>query len=396
MRYLLLKSALLFAFVLLLFASALVAQDGRPSAVFTVNEASDTVDATPGDGICADSLGNCTLRAAVTEANLTAARDTINFVDGLAITITLTRGQLSITNPLTITGPGARNLTIQRTTAPNSSLFRLFDVSASTEISGVTLKNGNASTGGAIRALANIVLRDMAMTGNQANAGGAVYFSDLPILVDSVIERCLINGNTARGQGGAVYTAPDTWVKIRSSTLTDNNSQQAGAIANNGWTILVNNTIVRNSARFWSQMVNSPGSTFVLVNNIVGLDAGRSNGSVSGSFGSFGGNIITNSRGSSGWNSNDFLEEPDPHLGNIANNGGPTDSIAPLPESPAIDRGNSCVVFLSGCDDTSDYNVRFDQRGYQRAFGRVDIGAIELNSVPTLTTQIAMPFKRSL
>jgi predicted outer membrane repeat protein len=231
----------------------------------------------------------------------------------------------------------------------------------------------------------------MAMTGNQANAGGAIYFGDLPILVDSVIERCLINGNTARGQGGAVYTSLDTWVKIRSSTLTDNNSQQAGAIANNGWTILVNNTIVRNSARFWSQLVNSPGSTFVLVNNIVGVDAGRSNGSVSGNFGSFGGNIITNSRGSSGWNSNDLLQEADPRIGNLANNGGPTDSIAPLPDSPAIDRGNSCVVFFSGCDGTSDYTVLFDQRGYQRAFGRVDVGAIELNPAATPSEKAYQP-----
>ncbi len=261
-------------------------------------------------------------------------------------------------------------------------MFRLFDINAPTEIRGVTLKNGIGTTGGAIRTSSIIVLSDMAITGNQANAGGAVYFGNPPVLVNSVIERCLISGNVARGQGGAVYTSPDTWVIIRSSTLTDNGAEQAGAIANNGWTILVNNTIVRNSARFWSHLVNAPGSTFVLVNNIVGLDKGRSNGSVSGRFGSWGGNIITNSRGSYGWSTDDFLGDIDPRLGTLANNGGPTDSIAPLLGSPAIDSGSRCVLSISSCDGTSDYWVQFDQRGYRRGVGRVDIGAIEVNSTP--------------
>jgi CSLREA domain-containing protein len=36
---------------------------------FTVNTTEDTVDVNPGDGICADSSGNCSLRAAIMEAN---------------------------------------------------------------------------------------------------------------------------------------------------------------------------------------------------------------------------------------------------------------------------------------------------------------------------------------
>jgi len=141
--------------------------------------------------------------------------------------------------------------------------------------------------------------------------------------------------------------------------LTENNAQQGGAIVNNGWTILVNNTIVRNSARFWSQLVNSPGSKLELVNNIVGLDAGRSSGSVSGSVASLGRNIITNSIGSSGWSESDFLNGVDPRLGILANNGGPTDSIAPLPDSPAINSGENCVTNLRGCFDLFEYSVGF-------------------------------------
>jgi predicted outer membrane repeat protein len=378
MRNLIRNLAFLLTFTLICMAPVKAFDDERPSAVFTVNDSSDTVDVMPGDGICADNFGSCTLRAAVTEANLTTASDTITFAPDLASVINLTRGQLSITNPITIAGPGARNLTIQRTMSPNASSFRLFDITAPLEMSGVTLKNGKGTTGGAIRTTAVIILSEMAITGNQAKAGAAIYFSDTSIVSFSVVERCLINGNVASGQGGAIYTSTDTLVTIHSSTMTGNSAQQAGAIANNGWTILVNNTIVRNSARYLSQVVNTPGSKLELLNNIVGLDSGRSNSSISGSIYSHGGNIITNPAESRGWSATDILKDLDLRLGTLANNGGPTDSMAPLPDSPAIDNGVHCFT----CLGLWEYRVFYDQRGYNRTVGRVDIGAVELNSVP--------------
>lgn len=49
------------------------------ATTFTVKSTADTVDAKPGDGVCADSCGNCTLRAAIMEANAFPGDDTINF-----------------------------------------------------------------------------------------------------------------------------------------------------------------------------------------------------------------------------------------------------------------------------------------------------------------------------
>ena len=51
----------------------------RTSLTFTVNTKGDRSDADPGDGVCDDGLGNCTLRAAIAEANARAVRDTIAF-----------------------------------------------------------------------------------------------------------------------------------------------------------------------------------------------------------------------------------------------------------------------------------------------------------------------------
>jgi hypothetical protein len=46
---------------------------------FVVTSALDTADAAPGNGTCADSMGRCTLRAAMTEADYLAGEDRIEF-----------------------------------------------------------------------------------------------------------------------------------------------------------------------------------------------------------------------------------------------------------------------------------------------------------------------------
>jgi len=53
----------------------------RPAhaSTFAVNSTADTNDANPGDGICDDGSGLCTLRAAIEEANTLAGADIINF-----------------------------------------------------------------------------------------------------------------------------------------------------------------------------------------------------------------------------------------------------------------------------------------------------------------------------
>ncbi len=46
-------------------------------AAFTVDNLRDAGDEVPGDGACATFLGECTLRAAIQEANAHAGHDTI-------------------------------------------------------------------------------------------------------------------------------------------------------------------------------------------------------------------------------------------------------------------------------------------------------------------------------
>jgi CSLREA domain-containing protein len=101
------------------------------AADFTVNTTADAVDVNPGDGICevTATVGDCTLRAAVMEANALAGADTITLPAGL-YTLTITGidenpsagepweavidsnasiGDLDITQDVTITGAGPGN-----------------------------------------------------------------------------------------------------------------------------------------------------------------------------------------------------------------------------------------------------------------------------------------------
>jgi CSLREA domain-containing protein len=48
-----------------------------PTSPFTVDSTLDNPDASPGNSLCADSNGACTLRAAVMEANAHVGPDTI-------------------------------------------------------------------------------------------------------------------------------------------------------------------------------------------------------------------------------------------------------------------------------------------------------------------------------
>jgi CSLREA domain-containing protein len=86
-------------------------------ATFYVNTTNDTSDANPGDGVCSDPSGNCSLRAAIQEANTTVAPDIINFNITGIFSIDST---LNITNSLTIDGVQGTGATIG-TLGPNNN-----------------------------------------------------------------------------------------------------------------------------------------------------------------------------------------------------------------------------------------------------------------------------------
>ncbi|MDE2234873.1 MAG: CSLREA domain-containing protein [Gammaproteobacteria bacterium] len=155
---------------------ALSAVSPAMAATFVVNSTADSIDANPGDGVCADSTGACTLRAAVMESNATVGPNTIDLTQindpNTPIILTLQGadetyasdtgntyvavashdagiGDLNITNDTTLTGAGSGKTVIEWTPADQAAgtADRIFHIEAVDKnivaaISGVTLLNG--------------------------------------------------------------------------------------------------------------------------------------------------------------------------------------------------------------------------------------------------------------
>src|SRR5262245_61667752 len=130
-------------------------EDRAAPALFTVSNLTDA--------------GVGSLRQAIGLANTSAGADQIQFAAGLSGQITLTSGELDVTDDLAIIGPGAANLTIN-----GNNASRVFDLDHAEDgptiavaISGLTLTGGAAllpasDEGGAIRAVdVSLTLDDM-------------------------------------------------------------------------------------------------------------------------------------------------------------------------------------------------------------------------------------------
>ncbi len=185
--------------------------------------------------------GAGSLRAAIGAA---ASGDTIQFAGGLHGTIPLA-SELSITDSLTINGPGAAKLTVS-----GSSTTRVFDVSGSSTqltLSGLTIANGLESVlagpafgGGLLNNGASVCLSKVVFASNQAQAvggyagGGAVANLGGTLTADQTdfLSNSASGAATNFGNGGAVYDDQVSIVDIEHSTFCGNLA--TGGQANGG------------------------------------------------------------------------------------------------------------------------------------------------------------------
>src|SRR5215207_3850749 len=136
-------------FSVVIILSILLAQFGlspvAAAANFVVDSHVDEADAAPGDGLCQTREGECTLRAAIQEANAWEGADSISIPAGtFALSIAgsgedaAATGDLDITDGLTISGAG-----IGVTILEAGELDREFHVQSGTlSLSRLTIQNG--------------------------------------------------------------------------------------------------------------------------------------------------------------------------------------------------------------------------------------------------------------
>ena len=256
------------AWILRLVAGVAVAAAGLVLAG-SATAATYTVDSTDGggpNGSCTAAAADCNLAAAITQSNSNGDIDTIDFDPSVQGEIDLISDLPTISDGVTVAGPGAGNLAID-----GQNSHRPFTLGAGREqvlISDLALRRGRAVAGGTIYVevtalrLDGVRIEDSESVSGSTPArcgsagsggvGGAIFARASAVEInDSVIADskgsgrggaiCLqvdspltvtgsqILSSSSEGDGGAIAAFGDSPVKIERSILTDNRTTTDGA-----------------------------------------------------------------------------------------------------------------------------------------------------------------------
>lgn len=220
------------------------------AATFNVNTTADTFDIFPGNGICFDNSGRCSLRAAISEANAYPGADFIVVPAGI-FTIGIPEsgggGSFKITSPMTIQGSGASNTIIRARTSPGIPFSRVFKLSGdsgnSVTINSVTIRNGLplSGSGGGIETSLPLTLNNCVVRNNELRSGDPVIsgagINAMGIrrltLNNTIVTANKIVGSAAEEFNGAGIFS-DGEVVLFQSQVTNNRIDGTGASVNRG------------------------------------------------------------------------------------------------------------------------------------------------------------------
>ncbi len=358
------------------------------AADFNVNSLNDA----PDDG-CTTAADGCTLRDAITDAEGNGQPDQITF--SVTGSILLNSSLPIITKATTITGPApdASALAIRGNAMGSSATILpvIADDGVTVRIERIEIADARATgfAGGGISksGAGSLVLDSVVLFDSDSAEGGAVYNGE----GDVSIRNSLLQSNRSGDFGGAIVSAAAT-TEVINSTLTGNSAKQFGgaiaAVTGSGLAVR-SSTITGNTANSDDNTSGDGGGIYVnaalvaventiLAGNMVGAGALANNGQCSGNFLTSPYNLRSaEDAGCNGFTGAGNLVDPDPGLGTLSSNGGPTQTIALLASSPAIDAGNPDPLAAERCPTT-------DQRGLPRfgGAGRCDIGAFEVQPSP--------------
>ena len=215
---------------------------------------------------------------------------------------------------------------------------------------------GGAGMGGAVfNEAGTVVITNSTFTGNTASGGAGGTGASMA---------AFRRGAAGQGLGGGLFNHNGT-ITVTNSTFSGNTAAQGGrgifilGDSADDITSTITNTIIGQADTNVSDLVvNQFGSGLVKVEG--GTNLIRTTTVLNGATNNLTGTL-----------------QADPSLGGLASNGGPTQTMSPLADSPAIDQG-----IKAGAPTT-------DQRGVARDAdnaGTVDIGAVEFNGTAQTIT----------
>ena len=261
----------------------------------------------------------------------------------------------------------------------NSRVFAI-DFDGNVALHGVTVIEGSASgEGGGISNSGTLTMVEGSISDCASTyRGGGLSNSGVASLI-----RSTVSDNEANNLGGGIENTGSGALTLVNSTVSGNTSpNDGGGIFNFSSLTLINSTLSANTGAAGGGL-STQGGTIHLQNTLIAGNTGVSFNSdlstfTTNTFTSAGGNLIGNNNGvtsqfpSGNPNANgDFVGTGaapiNPLLAELADNGGPTETMKLLPGSPAMDAGvvTGTVPFI-------------DQRGFARILaGGLDIGAYE-------------------
>lgn len=222
--------------------------------------------------------------------------------------------------------------------------------------------NSATATGGGFYSLGTVALAGSTLANNSAaTSGGGFFNSNIVTVTNSTI-----TGNSAGLSGGGFINAKTA--TVTSSTISGNFASQGAGIFNSATVTLTGSILAANwvsatnhASRDWAGPAAAAASSFNLIGDAT--NTGLTNGTNHNIAGTSAAPI-------------------DPRLGPLGNYGGPTQTLALLSGSLAINAGNNALVT----------GLATDQRGagFDRvAGGTVDIGAFEIQSHPPAGATVA-------
>ncbi len=394
-------------------------------ATFTVDTAEDAIDSDSTDGLCLTASDQCSLRAAVMQANVSPGEDVIEIPERFIANLDLigageddsVTGDLDILEDLSIQGvslmvsgieagalqdrvlhvhPGVHltlaDISIGWTDAGNQDGGGVLN-EGSLSLMNSSIQFGNAGRAGGVMNLGELSLARSIVGYNTASDGGGGIYNEGTVTIDrSTID----NNEVANGPGGGIENHGT--LVIRNSTVSQNRAASlAGAIYNGDHALArLNNTAVNvnqiTTTGSWGSstggIYNEPSGSVEIGNSIVAQNVARDayrnllEASCMGTIESAGYNLIGTDEGCSlTGDLTGNLIGLDPRLPDLPildpDN---TWGYPPLPDSPAIDAGNPAPPGSGGgaCEPQ-------DQRGLARPQGAAcDIGAYEFEA-PTPT-----------
>lgn len=285
--------------------------------------------------------------ATLTIERCTIAGNTANRGGGI-----FNEGTMTLTDS-SVTGSTARGC-VSELLGPCSAGGGVLNVGTLDIVRATVADNQAATFGGGVRNDSTISIRDTTISGNRANRGaGFTNIEEVMTGTSNVVAEvtnATIVDNEGRDGGGVYNEAAD--MVIASSTIANNAAEQGEALfVSSTGTVTIRNTIAAGNCRiplaFEMGELISDGGNIESPGDTCGLEASTDQVGVGAS---------------------------SLALGSLADNGGPTATLALEAGSVALD-----TVPVSACEDAAGETLTEDQRGVARPQGaECDAGAFEL------------------